>query len=400
MMSSLQPERPGRPAAPRPLRVCFISPLGYGLYRPALGLPFGGKEVQFYLLAAALAEDPAFSVSVLTTVSHDPGTEPHGAVTVITRQGRGRLTPRSGRPFAALRGYLSAFADLSRTMGRINADVYLHAGAGVEVGAYALICWLRRRRFIFVVASSADLTRPCSEVAGPLRGLFPIGLRLADAVVCRTQEQQARLKTSYWRDGILIRTAHPIPSTPLTPHASRSTLLWVGRAHPLKQPDLFLDLAERLPDQRCAMVIMRDPAHEDVLKRVRERANRSRNVAVYEDVPFDRIDRFFEQAGMLVNTSAYEGYPNTFVQAAMHCMPIVSWRVDPDGILEHYRMGRCASGSFRRLLAAARELGGSAALRKDIGERARAYAHTQHDLRESSRRLKTLITSLASGAAS
>jgi glycosyltransferase involved in cell wall biosynthesis len=400
MMHSLQPERSGCSADPRPLRVCFISPLGYGLYQPAVGLPFGGKEVQFHLLAGALAEDPAFAVSVLTTVSHDPGNEQHGAVTVITRQGRGRLTPRPARPLAALRGYLSAFADVYRTMTRIDADVYLHAGAGVEVGAYALICRLRRKRFVFVVASPADLARPSGEVAGPLRWLFPLGVRLAHAVVCRTREQQELLRAGYGREGVLVTTGFPMEVLSRRDAGGEPTILWVGRAHPLKQPDLFLDLAERLPDQRCTMVIMRDPAHEDLLKRVRERANRSRNMAVYEDVPFDRIDRFFEQAALLVNTSTHEGFPNTFIQAAMHCIPIVSWRVDPDGILEHYRMGRCASGSFDRLLAAVRELGGSAALRKDMGERAGAYARAQHDLRESSRRLKTLITSLASGAAS
>ncbi len=403
MMRLHQRDRADRalPAFDRqPERVCFISPLGYGLYRPESGVPFGGAEVQFFLLAKALSEDPAFEVSVLTTVQADPGMERYGALSLFKRQGMGRLGPRPGEPRTALRGYLAAFADMYRMMRRIDADVYLHAGAGVEVGAYALISRLLRRRFIFTVASSADLDRPCGQVPGPLRWLFPIGLHLADAVVCRTEEQQACLKTSYGCDGILIRTAHPMPSphsSLLTPH-SKFTVLWVGRAHPLKQPELFLNLAERVPGERCVMVMMRDAAHETLLKRVRERVNQSRNVELYEDVPLQRVEAFFDEAALLVNTSTYEGFPNTFVQAAMRSIPILSWTVDPDGVLSEHEIGVCAGGSLERFVASAQQLCRFASLRGKLGQRAGAYARAYHDLDHSSRRLKTLICSLIRSA--
>ena len=90
-----------------------------------------------------------------------------------------RFEPRQGKGFAVLR----MFQD-------IDADVYLHAGAGVEVGAYALICRLLRRRFLFFIASSADLWEPYGRIDGPLKWLFPLGIRLAHAIVCRTAEQQ------------------------------------------------------------------------------------------------------------------------------------------------------------------------------------------------------------------
>jgi len=53
------------------MKVCFISPMGYGLYDPRRGYPFGGAEVQFHLLAA----DPAFEVAVVTMVREIPGVE-------------------------------------------------------------------------------------------------------------------------------------------------------------------------------------------------------------------------------------------------------------------------------------------------------------------------------------
>lgn len=380
----------------QPIKVCFISPLGYGLYQPDSRYAFGGAEVQFFLLSKELSTDPAFHVSVLTTVGDRPGAEQQGRLTLIKRQGQGRLSIRLGatRPnvVGVLRGYGAAFWEMRDLFRRIDADVYLHAGAGVEVGAYALICRLLHRRFIYVVASSADLREPSGTVGGPLRWLYPIGLRLAHAVVCRSREQQDWLRTHYGRAGVLIRTGHPaVTQIP----GKKSTILWVGRIHPLKQPEMFLNLAERLPNERCVMVAMRDGTYESLLQTIHKRAATLTNMTVHEDVPWREIDQFFAQAKLFVNTSTYEGFPNTFVQAAMHRIPILSWTVDPDGVLARCGIGTCAAGSFDRLVASAEQLCSSDALRAELGHRALAYAREHHDLARSVGELKVLVRTLA-----
>jgi glycosyltransferase involved in cell wall biosynthesis len=380
----------------RSLRICLISPLGYGLYRPESGYPFGGAEVQFFLLARELSADPAFDVFVLTTVGERSGVERFGSVTVVRRRGKGRLSRPAGamrvQRLAMLRRYVSAFRDMRRVMKVIDADVYAHAGAGVEVGAYALICRLLRRRFVYIVASSADLAHPYGQVRGPLRWLYPLGVRLADAVVCRTREQQTLLQARYRRDGVLIRTGHPlVPPVEDT----KTTVLWVGRVDPLKQPEMFLALAERLEKERCVMVAMRNEAHDGLLKTVREWAAELPNLTLHEDVPWTEIGRFFREAKLLVNTSTYEGFPNTFVQAAMHRTPILSWTVNPDGVLTRHRIGICTGGSFDRLVEAARRLCDSRDELAKHGARALRYATEHHDLNRSVEEFKTLAKSLA-----
>jgi len=370
--------------------VCFISPLGYGLYNRHSGYQFGGAEVQFFLLAHTLASDPEFQVTVLTTVREDPGSERQGPLTVVKRRGGDRLANGS------LRGYASAFLEMRRVLRDIGAAVYLHAGAGVEVGAYALICRLLRRRFIFVVASSADLRKPNGLIQGPLAWLYPLGIRLADAVICRTSEQLEWLRTHYGREGVLIRSGHCVPEH--VPESlvrlEKTTILWVGRMHPLKQPGMFLDLAERLPKEPCVMVIMRDPAHEDLARTVRARSAAMENLTVYEDVPFNEMEKFFEGAKLIVNTSTYEGFPNTFVQAAMYGTPILSWTVDPDGVLARHKIGICAEGSYDRLVASAERLCASESLRAELGKRATGYAREHHDVNRSAEALKAVVRAL------
>jgi len=389
-------------AASSRTKICFISPLGYGLYRPESRRPFGGAEVQFFLLAQALSSDPAFEVTVLTTVEGRPEAGRCGGLTLVARRGRKRLDHGAGllSSLGALPGYATAFADMLRQLRAIDADVYLHAGAGVEAGAYALICRLLRRRFLYVVASSADLCEAAGQVAGPLRRLFPLGVRLADAVICRTEEQRAWLRSRYGRLGLLIRTGHPAPETrPAGSIGAKPSVLWVGRAHPLKQPELFLDLVERLPNERCVMVIGRDAAHQELLGRVRARAARLSNLTLQEDVPWGEVGRFFDGAKLLVNTSTYEGFPNTFVQAALRGVPILSWSVDPDGVLVQQHMGRCARGSFDRLVEAAVGLCTCDAARADMSRRALAYARDHHDLARLAGQWKALFSAVAAAGA-
>ena len=135
--------RAHRPTVDRPVKACFISPLGYGLYRPESGIVFGGAEVQFFLLSRALAADPAFNIFVLTTVDDRPRVEQCGSLTVVRRRGRKRLSvkpdPNGFGTLGVSRGYVTAFLDMWRTLRAIGADCYLHAGAGVDTRTNALV---------------------------------------------------------------------------------------------------------------------------------------------------------------------------------------------------------------------------------------------------------------------
>ncbi|MFO0700115.1 MAG: glycosyltransferase family 4 protein [Nitrospira sp.] len=380
---------------PRPRKVCFISPLGYGLYNPASAYPFGGAEVQFFLLARQLAEDVKFEVSVLTTVREGNSSEAYGALRVFKRTGQGRLTvpPMMTLMTAAklLVGFIKAFLSMARQFRQIGADVYLHAGAGVEVGAYALLCRLMRKRFTFVVASSADVSTPHGLVTGPLKWLFPLGVRLAHAVVCRTEDQQQWLQERYGRRGVLIRTAHPLPQRQ---DIHKSYVLWVGRGHPLKQPEVFIGLAARLREHPFMMVVAGEEGHSDLLKQLRTQVMTSHNIELRENVPWCEMSQLYEGARLLVNTSLYEGFPNTFVEAALSATPVISLSVDPDGILRKQLIGVCAEGNTDKLYELTSALLDDPPRMIRLGLSARSYALQHHGLENALHRLKDLIGTL------
>jgi glycosyltransferase involved in cell wall biosynthesis len=66
-------------------------------------------------------------------------------------------------------------------------------------------------------------------------------------------------------------------------------------------------------------------------------------------VPFDQVEKYFAEAALFVNTSAFEGFPNTFLQAMKYGVPVVSLKVDPDGMLARHGCGAVCDGDFDRL---------------------------------------------------
>ena len=166
----------------------------------------------------------------------------------------------------------------------------------------------------------------------------------------------------------------------------------------MKQPDLFLDLAERLPRQSCVMIVNAEADQEGLHQRILERAQAMPNLALHVNVPLSEMEQHFARARVFVNTSTYEGFPNTFVQAALNGVPVVSWRVDPDRLLSQEVIGLCAGGSFDRLLELVEDCCASEEKRKALGRRAQEYAYAHHDVNQSAAALKAQVRSLVGPA--
>ena len=51
---------------------------------------------------------------------------------------------------------------------------------------------------------------------------------------------------------------------------------------------------------------------------------------------------FFQNVKIFVNTSTYEGFPNTFIEAWKNGIPVISLNVNPDDIITAYSLGFCS----------------------------------------------------------
>ena len=175
--------------------------------------------------------------------------------------------------------------------------------------------------------------------ANPGRGaLFEYGVRHAELRYAMTDYQRdqfhrAGLDCGLYRNLILPRATSANAAKDIT-------FLWVARCQPIKRPHLFLDLAERFPTAPCLMIC---PDEDRPLWEALEvRAGRLPNVEFRKRVPYHEIQSIYDRAAIFVNTSVAEGFPNSFIQAAMGGAAILSLAVDPDTVLTRFGAGLCA----------------------------------------------------------
>lgn len=405
-----------RPLALQPLRVCFISPNAYGLLRPSSKLPFGGAEVQICRLARELSCEPRFAVSVLTGDGARRGREQEGQLTILldpffsgrfpqvekkTRRlldswpvriaagvralVRGSYACRE-RVFALpfLRWLVKRYRDgqvvltWCRVLSAVGADIYVMRCAWVQIGYAQRACALLRRKFVYMVASDMDVSGEYARSLGVHEALYEGGLQRADAIVCQHAGQVEAVRSRYQRDARLIRPVCPYPVN-APGDAQRKTILWMARVDSQKRPELFLDLAAHLPDQSFVLVGPPSQSEPENFPGLLERANGIPNLRVLAGVPFEDTVALFEEAIVFVNTSAAEGFPNTFLQAAASGTPVVSWAVNPEGVLDRYEMGYCANQDWTRFEQFVRLLCADAPLRTQLGENGQRYVQEHHD---------------------
>lgn len=412
--------------AERP-HVCFISQNLYGLLYPASGLEFGGAEVQVLTLARALRRQ-GVRVSVLAgdglearrdmidgvTVVLDPhigghlrprppvsetawdrlatrarawlDRRPPGFASTVRDLVRGLYACRrwvaSLPPVAAVvfalreRRLVRMWVDMLRPVG---AEIIVTRCSGGDVGYMERACRKLGAKFVYMVAHEFDVSGEYGRENASWGRQYEQGLTRADLVICQHQGQQDLLRAQYKRDGHVIRSLCPLPVRSGPRQAERRIVLWVARLEPWKQPELVVDLARRLPGESFVMVAPPTRLDRDYSGGIEQEVAALPNLRLVPGVPFEEITALFEDAKVFVNTSRYEGFPNTFLQAAACGTPIVSWAVNPDGVLERHRMGYCAKQDAATFEAQVRQLCSTPALREELGSNGRQYVSRFHE---------------------
>lgn len=205
---------------------------------------------------------------------------------------------------------------------------------------------------------------------------FNMGLKLMDSVYAQNQLQKEILKSRFGKEAQIFKSVQEIPSVP--PEKSPvPTILWAGNFGKRKRPEIFVELARKLPSYRFIML----GRIRETMKSILENAPPNLVYAGY--VPFEESERFFERAWVYVNTSekGREGFPNTFIQAWKYGTAVVSMNVDPDGLLSHKGLGILTGNSLEKTAEAIRKLVEDEKMRKEITTRAYEYVKEHHSVK-------------------
>ncbi|MGI9259349.1 MAG: glycosyltransferase family 4 protein [Gammaproteobacteria bacterium] len=365
-----------RESSVRKPTVCFVSPAHWDRMR-------GGSEYQAKLLIDGLVEQRQVSAVYVANWTPDDSEAYDYSIARIS-------TPSWLRKYGAFLDALSLYKHLKR----IRPDVIFQVVGCGHTGISAYYARNHGARMIWRVASDRNV----SPVAIPWwkkphayieRKFLDYGIRNATVVVAQTRDQQQLLAEYFDRsDSLLIRNFHPEPDEPVEKNPGPVKVLWVGNLKRLKNPAAFIRLAEELEKISDAQFIViggesDDPEWVEGIKR--EMASQP-NISYLGSVSQERVNSLLAEAHLLVNTSDFEGFPNTFIQAWMRQVPVVSLNVDPDRLLSEKGLGRVC-GTEARLHEESRRLIDDAKLREELGTKCRDYALENH----SNKNMLTLI---------
>jgi len=346
------------------MKICIVSPNLPAFYQNDPAWKYGGAEVQTAFIAGALAS-VGYDITLVVANLTDKMYVPYPAINAFNE--------KSGVP--GLRYVHPRITGLWRALKQANADLYFQRNAGMVTGVVGMFCERYGKKFIYGAASNTDFGADAVGVEDARdRHLYRRGLGLADGFVVQNKTQLAACKSTMDRPVAMI----PNGVSGVSPAAgsAENRVLWVGGLRPVKRPEMFVELAQRLPDTDFTLVGGGPGANLDFAAEITARALQLPNMKVAGWLPQSDVIREVRGASLLVNTSSIEGFPNVYLEAWNHGLPVVAF-VDVDNLIAERRLGAICE-DLDGMESAVRTLVGDADTRREMGARAQALVEERY----------------------
>lgn len=352
------------------MKICFIAPQIWPYFNSEYSdkdpHTAGGAERQIHLLSQELAKNHEVHI-----VTGDYGQKDTVSVSGVTLHAS--YQPGEDSQLRKVR-------QLDSKLSKINPNVTIVRGNPTLAAVTSIISTIRGRKFVYHVANDIDV---------PDTLLHPKSLPivLADLVIAQSSTQSEGLKI-FDANTTTIPNGYPKPEGSICDMNNNGEyFLWVGRLHKKqKQPGVFIDLAENCPGESFVMV--GPPSDDDTFHNsLMEKISSLDNIRYDGYVDPSNIDEYYTCAKALVNTSAYEGFPNTFLEAWRYGTPVISYAVDPNRFLETNHL-TFANSNISELISIVEQLSSDFTMRDNIGKECKKSFSNKYTIESTSSKLE------------
>lgn len=340
------------------------------LFNPKSEKTFGGATVQMFNLAACFKE----SANVLSVITKIGGEED-----CLLKEINGHLV------FNSSDSVFTKAYKLINFLRSNNNNVIIQHGMTYETAMLSFVSKCLGIKYLFMFAHDVEVEGRFQS-SGKRNYLFNFFLRTNPLLICQNDYQKSKLlKSGYISQR--VNNGFVIPAK--INKKFESYVLWVSRCEKWKQPEVCIEIAKQLSDIKFVMIAPQ--VNKEYFENIRATAEKIKNIEFIPFVNFREIDKYYRNASLFLNTSTHEGFPQSFIQASMNSVPIVSLIVDPDNIFKDHRLGLCASGDIGCLIKSLDELAKDPELYKRYSDNAYKYAVNFHDIKNTVTTINKLI---------
>lgn len=331
-------------------KVCIVNP---GATDQLMGeaKTFGGAEQRSIFLSEIIVEQ---DLSDLTFVTSRPVAHSSIRTIAILPQPSSTFIVRLWNKISQSIPFLAPKEHISLPAEAWNNDIFIVFG--VSNMAYRVMRDCQKRGKVFILAVTSDDCLECT-LGLPLlweKNFFQCprwrGYKLitqSDQVWIQTESQKNNLRHGFARSGVLL--PNPLPfqaSKVIVPFEQREGILWVGKSSAVKNPMAALKIARDLPHLRFTFVLNA----ADTQLREQCLQLKADNVQILDFCSRDEIRFLMSSVKLLINTSIYEGLPNSFLEAWAFGTPVLSLQAAGHLFIGSTPPGRCFDGSMAVML--------------------------------------------------
>lgn len=204
--------------------------------------------------------------------------------------------------------------------------------------------------------------------------------KTATHIIVQNSWQQNVLQEIYHRKGVYLKQAAPTEQKNILQKGKDIlSVVWIANFKPLKRPDYFIELAKQFrgnEDIKFEMIGRLDARYKYLIE---EEEDHNPYFNYLGELSNDEVNDFLLNTDILINTSDYEGFSNTFIQAWMRKNIVISMNSNPDEILSKYKVGYL-SPTIEDVVSKLSFINVNRSLLKEMQERAFNYANNEHNL--------------------
>jgi glycosyltransferase involved in cell wall biosynthesis len=167
------------------------------------------------------------------------------------------------------------------------------------------------------------------------------GMTKVDIAFSQNDVQKEKVKSNFGLESNRMISGHPLPSVnhSISQHYKSKTILWCANFGTHKRPELFIELASKMQHTDLNFVMVGGHSDKEYVEQLL--ANKPSNLTTTGKLNFDDALGYFNNATIFVNTSTPggDGFPNTFIQAWLRYVPVISFGFDPDDVIVNNNLG-------------------------------------------------------------